>query len=285
MNNRPVSPFEAYVAPARAKASLWHTALGICLIGLIYAVLLVFFVNATASMWVIDTPTASGTLILLLSFGCMALAVVLVTQYLHKRGPGTLFGPQALVKRGFVAATLAVVAINAVTLVFWSMDFDADRHLAAPTWIALLPFSLVGVALQTGAEELVFRGYLQQQLAARFRSPLIWMILPSVLFGLMHYDPGVSGENTWWIVLATGMFGLAAADLTARTGSLGAAWGLHFANNVAALLILATKGSLPGLALYVTPYHVSDPTVGSLIGLELLALFVIWLLARLLLRV
>ncbi len=30
-------------------------------------------------------------------------------------------------------------------------------------------------------EELVFRGYLQSQLAARFRSPLVWIVLPSLM--------------------------------------------------------------------------------------------------------
>ncbi len=51
--------------------------------------------------------------------------------------------------------------------------------------------------IQTGAEELVFRGYLQQQLAARFASPLIWMVLPALIFGAVHYDPATAGPNVW----------------------------------------------------------------------------------------
>jgi DNA-directed RNA polymerase subunit RPC12/RpoP len=42
----------------------------------------------------------------------------------------------------------------------------------------------VGVLIQTGAEEVLFRGYLQQQLAARFASPIAWMVLPSAIFAL-----------------------------------------------------------------------------------------------------
>jgi membrane protease YdiL (CAAX protease family) len=144
----------------------------------------------------------------------------------------------------------------------------------------LLPLALLGVAVQTGAEELVFRGYLQQQLAARFRSPLIWMLVPSLAFGAAHYDPATSGGNLWLIVLATGAFGLAAADLTARSGSLGAAWGFHFANNVAALLVIAVKGTIPGLALFTTPYDATDPVMRGLVVIDIVTLAVAWLLVR-----
>jgi len=284
MTQRRPTPFESYVAPARASASLWKTALGLCLIGVIYAGFLVLFVQATYPVWNLSNPTQIGTVVLLLSFGGMALGVVVVTIMLHKRAAITLFGHMPTVIRDFRVTALAVAMIFSLTLVFWAMEFDAVLHLSVGSWLVMLPFALAGIALQTGAEELVFRGYLQQQLAARFRSPIIWMIVPSVLFGFLHYDPDVTGVNLWWVVFATGMFGLAAADLTARTGSIGAAWGLHFANNVAALLILATKGSIPGLALYLTPYGIDDPVTGGIIALDLAALFVTYLLARVMLR-
>jgi hypothetical protein len=49
------------------------------------------------------------------------------------------------------------------------------------------------------------------------------------------------------------LFAVLAADLTARTGSLGAAWGFHFANNCVAILVVALDGPLSGLALYTVP--------------------------------
>jgi uncharacterized membrane protein len=49
------------------------------------------------------------------------------------------------------------------------------------------------------------------------------------------------------------VFALCAADLTARTGTIGAAWGFHFANNAVAILFLALEGPLSGLALYTLP--------------------------------
>ena len=285
MTRPELTPFEIYVAPARPRAALWQTALGLCLIGLFYSAFLVLFIQMTRRFWTPGGAAGSmSTLVLLMSFAGMGLGVMVVTRQLHKRAIATLFGPAATVIRDFILAAFAVGAVFVLTLLFWAIEYDATPNLPLSAWLLVLPFGLIGIAVQTGAEELVFRGYLQQQLAARFRSPLIWMILPSLLFGSLHYDPENSGPNLWWIVIATGLFGLVAADLTARTGSLGAAWGLHFANNVAALLLLSTNGALSGMALFVTPYAVSDPMVARVLQTEIAALLVTWLLARLLLR-
>jgi membrane protease YdiL (CAAX protease family) len=121
---------------------------------------------------------------------------------------------------------------------------------------------LVGVLIQTGAEEVLFRGYLQQQLAARFSSPMIWMVLPSALFAALHYQPEVMGDNTWLMMGAVFVFALLAADLTAVTGTIGAAWAMHFVNNALAILVMATDGPLSGLALYIAPISPASPGFG-----------------------
>ncbi|MEM9523651.1 MAG: CPBP family intramembrane glutamic endopeptidase, partial [Pseudomonadota bacterium] len=100
------------------------------------------------------------------------------------------------------------------------------------------------------------------------------------VFGLAHFDPEAK-TNVWPIIAATGVFGLAAADLTARTGSIGAGWGLHLANNLHAVALISLPGPLSGLALYVTPYAADAPTQPRrdiLIGTALIVLS--WLLCR-----
>jgi hypothetical protein len=109
------------------------------------------------------------------------------------------------------------------------------------------------VLIQTGAEEVLFRGYMQQQLAARFSSPIMWMVLPSAIFAALHYQPEIMGDNTWLMMAAVFVFAVLAADLTAVTGNIGAAWAMHFVNNALAILVVATDGPLSGLALYIAP--------------------------------
>ena len=79
-------------------------------------------------------------------------------------------------------------------------------------------------------------------------------------------------------VLSPGLF---AADLTAKTGSIGAAWGIHFANNFNGIALIATDGTITGLALYLTPYSAADP---DLLGWSVVPSFLLlaasWYLTR-----
>ena len=94
-------------------------------------------------------------------------------------------------------------------------------------------------------------------------------------------NAGTAGPNISLVILATTLFGLVAADITARTGSIGAAWGLHFANNTFAILILAVQGTIPGLALFHTPYASDDPILTRLMVADIAALLIVWyVLAR-----
>jgi membrane protease YdiL (CAAX protease family) len=149
----------------------------------------------------------------------------------------------------------------------------------------MLPLSLFVVLIQVSAEEIVFRGYVQQQLAARFKSPLIWMVLPSVLFAFGHYLPDTAGENAVMIAVWAGVFGIMMADLTARSGTLGPAVAVHLWNNVSAILIISLPGDLSGLALYLAPFGMEDAAaMRAWLPVDFALMFVSWLAARLALR-
>ncbi len=288
--------FERFVEPARVRPQLWRLILGSVLVFVIYlagiAVLfgLVFLAVGRADflIWsalIADGATPTATLLLMASFVGMGLGPILVARWLHKRSPRTLFGPRVRVLQDFATAAITVFVIYAALLLIWSLQFDAQPNLPLALWLSFLPLAVLGLLIQTLAEELVFRAYLMQQLAARFRSPLIWMILPCLAFGAVHYDPGSTGGNALIVVAAAAAFGLVAADLTRVTGSIGAAWGYHFANNFVAILLLATKGTLPGLALYLTPYAIDDMEIVPMMSLGDLAVMIfIWLVLRRALR-
>jgi hypothetical protein len=87
------------------------------------------------------------------------------------------------------------------------------------------------------------------------------MVLPSALFAALHYQPEVMGDNTWLMMGAVFVFALLAADLTAVTGTIGAAWAMHFVNNALAILVMATDGPLSGLALYIAPISPASPDI------------------------
>ncbi len=255
---------DSFVAPARTYPQIWRLIIGLLVAAGIYLAVFLAFLGMLALVsgfegaerWLQqmgsgDSPTA--TLLLLGTFIGMALGPFAATRWLHKRRIATLFGPRRKALRHFLITLLVAAALFALSLLIPS-GIEIEPNLPVSLWASFLPLALVGVLIQTGAEEVLFRGYLQQQLAARFSSPFVWMVLPSLLFGFAHFDPATMGTNAWLIVAATGLFGLFAADLTAKTGTLGAAWGFHFANNVLALLVVGLDGPLSGLALYTTSF-------------------------------
>jgi membrane protease YdiL (CAAX protease family) len=281
-------PFDRFVAPARASAELWRTGVGLCLALAIYSGLGVgAFLLAERLGADLDLLARNPTSLLFFlgTFIGMAAGPIIVVRLLHRRPSPSLWGRAAWVLRDFVLAVALAAPLFGLSVALWQFWFDPLPGLAPDLWWRLLPLSLIAVALQTGAEELLFRGYLQQQLAARFASPLAWMVVPSLLFGYAHFNGALPLGVGLTLVAGTALFGLIAADLTARTGSIGAAWGLHFANNVLALLLLATAGPLDGLALFVTPYGLDTPMLGWLILADAAVLLLVWLvLARALAR-
>lgn len=282
-------PFAAFVAPARARPQLWRLLLGLVLtLGVYAATIAAVLVGAVlvlrpegvetwlAGMATGETP--SGVLVLLATFLGMALGPVAAAALLHRRAPVTLFGP-GLARDFAVGFGVAAAAILAMGL-FSPAPSGVMRNAPADLYAALLVPALLGLLVQTGAEEVLFRGYLQTQLAARFDHPAIWMGLPSVLFGLLHYTPATAGANAPWLVLAATVFGLAAADLVRVTGNIGAGWGLHFANNCAAVLVVALDGSLSGLAFWRTEAGVESISPVLLMQ-DVLTTVIVWALIRL----
>lgn len=284
-----------FVAPARLRPALWRLALGLILVLAIYAIGIaaIFGILIAVSgldganawmqrMAVADTPTA--TLLVLATFIGMALGPMLAAKLLHRRPMMSLFGPRIRLLRHFAIAALICAVLNGLTTLIPS-TIVPSANLDLAIWASLLPLALVGIMVQTGAEELLFRGYIQSQLAARFSSPLVWMVMPSALFAVLHFQPGVMGDNAWIVVAAVFLFALCAADLTARTGTIGAAWGFHFANNTAAILFLALEGPLSGLALYTVPMASIPPAdLRPMLLWGMVVTVAIWIVIRVTLR-
>lgn len=289
--------YAAYLAPARATNQLWRLVLGFALIVGIYTG---WMLAMGALLWLVQgwrgfeiqlVRLTEGSdpwslIWLLFTFVGGWLGVALTLRLLHQRRLRGLFGRAPVVLRDFVLGVgLIVVVSGGVTLALVPLLPPLQMTTDPRLWALFLPVALAGIAVQTGAEELVFRGYLQGQLAARFAFAPLWLGLPSLIFGMAHYAPQEMGEQTWLIVASTTLFGLVAADMTARTGSLGLAWGLHFANNVLAILLLSVTGGLDGLALFQLQPGAADPqTLRVLLLGDMGLLGLVWICARLWLR-
>ena len=286
---------EAMVAPARAGAALWRTVLGAALSLAIYVGLILSLVSVLQVLFepreaaaligdVAEGDTPRGALILLFSFAFMAFGPVALAQPLHFRSWLGFFGPPRAAVSDFLKVFRALAILSAVLWLALPQGFELGPGMPPREWLALLPLTVLAVLVQTASEELAFRGYLQSQLAARFRSPLVWITVPSVLFAYGHYVPDETGDNALLFVALAFAFAVAAADLTARTGALGAAIAFHLVNNLMAVALTSLPGTLSGVALYLYPFEAGDPAVVPLAALDLGVIGLSWLAARVALR-
>ncbi|GFE49244.1 hypothetical protein So717_09970 [Roseobacter cerasinus] len=288
---------EALVAPARETAQIWRLIMGLIIAAGVYllcnqTLFQTLFTwqgqNAPAFANALDhgdTPLAM--FLLLFSFGFMIVGVAVALRVVHKRGLAGTLGHLRLCVEQLRNVLIVLIVINAVIWLLppWGMGAPLLPNLGFGVWLVLLPLSLLSVLVQVSAEEVLFRGYIQQQLAARFRSPLVWMLLPALLFGVGHYLPQEAGPNAQTIAVWAVLFGLLMADLTARAGTLGPAIAVHFVNNVTALLIVSMPDSLSGLALYHSPFSMADTdAVAAWLPVDFGFMIVSWLAARLAIR-
>ncbi|MDU8929401.1 CPBP family intramembrane glutamic endopeptidase [Alisedimentitalea sp. MJ-SS2] len=285
---------DVLIEPARPSAQLWRLVLGAALIVACFFAMGYSYFNILAEIVTEDHwpsladeidhgSTPRGMIAILGIFGLLTLSLLVVINVLHQRRLRSLFGPPAKAAQDF---TRVMVALCALGTLLWLLP---EPEAMTPTpglpilrWLSLLPVSLILVMLQISAEELAFRGYLQSQLAARFNHPLVWITLPALIFGILHYDVETAGANAPVMALSAFVFGLAAADLTARSGTLGPALALHFAINVSALLITASMGRNFGLALQIYPFTLDDTVArATWLPYDFLMLLCAWLAARL----
>ncbi|RLJ52043.1 hypothetical protein BCF46_2271 [Litoreibacter meonggei] len=294
--------FEAFIAPARVYPAFWRivvaTITGFAVYMMGAAIVLWFGIKPLARifpelegmdafMLLYANGSSPGQMALILAtFIPMGLAAFAMAAW-HWRGPLTVFGPPQGFARNFFIAIAILAAANVIFFIVEQVIGTADYvpNLAFGTWAKHLIWAIPLLFIQTTSEELVFRGYFQQQLAARFNNPIIWMVMPSLLFGLGHYDDTIDPILALLIVFATTLFGVIAADLTRVTGNLAAAMGLHFANNFVALLLVGVPGELSGLALYHAPFTMEDTSILiNYIVLDIAVLLLIWAVTRRMLR-
>lgn len=290
---------DGFVGPARECRELWRLAFGVMMAVAIFMFLSELLWSAVLSAQlpgeqeafvddVFAGRTPGAVIFVLMQLALLIPATAFVAMALHRRLPRTLLGPPKTFISQFVMVFLAQIALLVLLIALPPYTIGGDSpaaNLSLSRWLVLLPLALGAVLLQCAAEEIAFRGYIQQQLAARFRHPLVWMGLPSALFAFGHYLPEDAGSNALPIALLAGLFGLAMADLTARAGTLGPAIAVHTANNISALLLIAPADDMAGLALFTFPFGLADEDlVRAILPVDLAATFVAWLAARLVLR-
>ena len=264
------APLDAYISSGTARPGIWRVFVGILLIvaGWLASTVLVMTAYVlyklavglsvgdalTALNGILSSDRPAAVLIKLATFAGIWPATWVVAKLLHRQSFGTLLSPEGRMRWGdFGGGLLLAAGFWVITMLFGvaAVGLPVRTDLPLSTWaLAFVPLAVL-VFCQASAEELVFRGYILQQLAARWRTPLVWAVLPAFLFGLAHYSNGEALGIGWHYVVATLLFGVTAAALVWRTGSLAAAMGLHTGMNLFSLSGVGLEGIIEGTQLFL----------------------------------
>lgn len=265
-----LQPFERWLEAARPKAELWRMVIGVIIVLAIWTMwtaAALFTYALSAALWgdvpsaqiaveqLVNGSTPLAAMTLLLSFLGLWLGVWLAARLMHGQRFATVISPEGRVRRrefflgvGIIAGYFAI----SLTLSYAAgLPMGRRSELSVIEWATLVVPVCVLVFFQASGEELLFRGYLTQQLGARFRHPLIWGLLPSLVFGAIHYSNGTFFEYSAYYVVATTLFAFAAVISVWRTGSLSMAMGMHTANNIASFLLVGSDENMSSTQLWL----------------------------------
>ena len=196
----------------------------------------------------------AGVLCALASFAGIWIGVWAAQRFLHREPLAALIGNSRRIAWNGFAKGLAAVALTSLLteIVIWLLYPGMERgEIGLSSWLLFLVPILLLAFLQTSSEELLFRGYLLRGLARRFRSPLVWGLLPLLAFTAMHWSASSSAAINASILVSIGAFALVLTLLVHRTGNLGAAFGAHLGNNLFGFLLISHQKSYNAFALLV----------------------------------
>ena len=264
-----MNPLDRFIAPAIPKRNWWRILLGLVvvialwLVGTIVVLLAYTLVNIAdsgdpdAALLVMEQIMDGGDpvaiLVMLLTFLGVWLGVFFTSFIIHQRPFMTLFAPDHGIYVGqFMRGFLLALAFAGISILLSIVFVGAPApDLSGDRWAVFIVPLLAFVFIQATAEELIFRGYLLQQLGALSRNWLVWAVIPSLLFGLIHYNSDLPNYGGVYYVLITFLMGLAFSVLVWRTGTLWAAAGLHVGINIMGLGVVGTEGILAGTQLWL----------------------------------
>lgn len=295
--------FETYRHSPNHKTTLWRLFSGTAIVVLFWAIstAIVLFggtyayfawqasIGGTAPVNGMQGFLASpiGILSALGSFAGIWIGLWIAMRWVHGEPLSALLGASRRVSwPDFLKGLVAVLITSALSeiLLYLLQPGIARGTISLSSWL-LFAIPIVALTfLQTSSEEVLFRGYLLRGLANRFRSPLIWALLPGLLFTALHWSSASSAAINACVLVSIAAFALLLTLVVYATGNLGAALGAHLGNNLTGFLLISHQESYNSFALFTArplegpDWTTADAIVIAVIGIVCSLLTIVLLL-------
>jgi membrane protease YdiL (CAAX protease family) len=189
-----------------------------------------------------------GLFLMILPFLVSLIILFLLFKPFHRRNYKTLFSGVKTIrwKRFFIAAGLWTL----LSVLYFAGDIYLNpqnfvNNFNAGPFLMLILISLSLIPFQASYEEVLFRGYLAQGFAVLTKNRIMVILIPSILFGLMHsLNPEVDTYGFWIVMPQYIFFGLLFGLITVMDDGIELAMGAHTANNVFMSIFITSKSSV-----------------------------------------
>ena len=235
----------------------------------------------------IPSQSVAATIVKTTFFGFIVsfLLIPLVPALLNRRPSWSIAMPARKFEVTHLAlgAGIAIVTMVVLNLVGYLLDPGAYRFAGFDpgSWIPMLLIAAVAFFVQVSTEEMVYRGYLAQFVAAFTRSPLLILGIPALIFALPHFG-NIAGTSGLLGVLPYILMGLMFGLLAWRSGSLWMSAGVHLGNNWFITMFVGNAAeTIPKVSLFTTHGSSSAP---ELVAGVLIPCFVVIGLAGIVMR-
>ncbi|GET19907.1 hypothetical protein CLV93_101238 [Prolixibacter denitrificans] len=226
-------------------------------------------------------PASVGIMLAMMPFVLGFVAFVIFMKPVHQRPFKTLLtgARRFRWKRFFWAVSVWLVLLAAYSLVAHLTGLETFHwSFNSKGFIGLVLVAIFIIPLQTGFEEVLFRGYLMQGFARLTLTRWVPLIVTTLIFGSLHFaNPEVQEYGAWMVMPQYLWFGLFFGICTIMDDGLELAWGAHAINNIFGTLFVTQEASaIPTKAFFtITKYNPSF----DILALVAISLVFIWLAA------
>ena len=245
----------------RGKNSVWRYGVGLILgpsVGMILGFLLLVPVtlnhllpeDISAQLTQVKDPLIFFPTTAVI-FGLFLAGYAFAVFPMHQKSPLDLLGRWTW-RPFLVGAALWLIYLGVCTAVDFAITPKGFRISPSPPSLNLSLIVIGSLAVQTFAEEYVFRGYLTQGLLLGLKNPYAASVVCGLAFGALHIPNGLPQAASAVV------FGIGLSLIAIRTGSLAFGSGLHLVNNAYGAILVVSEQDVfrgsPGFLYQNTPH-------------------------------
>jgi membrane protease YdiL (CAAX protease family) len=218
----------------------------------LFVILLCLLVSNTigAIPLIILSAETDGNLVLfsmLFPFVCFLATAIFFIKIFHNRTWTQVINGTSRIRLSrffFGIAVWGTISLICSAVTYLTEPESLTFRFEAGKFIVLLFISVIFIPLQTTAEEFIFRGYLMQGVASWTKSRWWALVIPSVLFGLLHgINPEIK-QYGFWVMMPQYIFmGLMFGAITLFDDGAEIAMGMHAINNITGCTLVTYESS------------------------------------------